>query len=58
MYRWPYVPCPVNGEIDFPELERLHTERFTALMDQYMPLWQQCRGELNRAPLAHGEWEY
>jgi predicted metal-dependent hydrolase len=39
-------------------VERLHTDRFTALMDQYMPLWRQYREELNRAPLAHGEWEY
>lgn len=39
-------------------LERLHTEQFTALMDQFMPLWRQYREELNRAPLAHGEWEY
>jgi len=37
-------------------LERLHNDRFTALMDQYMPLWWQYRQELNRAPLGHDEW--
>jgi len=39
-------------------LERLHNDRFTALMDQYLPLWRQYRQELNRAPLGHDEWEY
>lgn len=39
-------------------LERHHNDRFTALMDQFMPLWRQYREELNRTPLAHGEWEY
>jgi len=39
-------------------LERHHNDRFTALMDQFMPLWRQYRDELNRAPLEHGEWEY
>ncbi|MBJ6727171.1 YgjP-like metallopeptidase domain-containing protein [Geomesophilobacter sediminis] len=37
-------------------LELLHTDRFTALMDQ--PMWWQYREELNRAPLAQGGWEY
>ncbi len=37
-------------------LERLHNDRFTALMDQFMPLWRQYREELNRSPLEHGEW--
>lgn len=39
-------------------LERNHSDRFTALMDQFMPLWRQYREELNRSPLAHGEWGY
>ncbi len=38
-------------------LERLHNDRFTALMDQFMPLWRQYREELNRAPLGHGAWK-
>lgn len=39
-------------------LERLHNERFKALMSQYLPQWQMIREELNREPLAHEEWEY
>jgi predicted metal-dependent hydrolase len=39
-------------------LERNHNDRFTALMDQFMPLWSQYREELNRGPLEYGEWEY
>jgi len=38
--------------------ERRHTERFRALMDKLMPNWRLVRDELNRAPLAHEEWEY
>ena len=37
-------------------LERLHNDRFTSFMDQYLPLWRHCRQELNRAPLGHDEW--
>lgn len=39
-------------------LERHHNERFTAHMNQYMPLWRQYREELNQAPLAHESWAY
>lgn len=39
-------------------LERNHTDQFTELMTEYMPLWRQYREELNRSPLAHGEWKY
>jgi predicted metal-dependent hydrolase len=39
-------------------IERQHTERFQRLMDQLMPTWRICRDELNRAPLAHEEWQY
>lgn len=39
-------------------LERRHNDRFTALMDAYMPQWQQCREMLNGLPLAHQEWGY
>jgi len=39
-------------------LERKHNERFLALMDQYLPNWRLHRDELNRAPLAHEEWDY
>ena len=39
-------------------LERRHNEKFTELMDHYMPNWQLYRDELNRAPLAHADWKY
>ena len=39
-------------------LEHHHNEKFTTLLDQYMPNWKQYREELNRTPLAHVEWEY
>jgi predicted metal-dependent hydrolase len=39
-------------------LERHHTERFREWMDKFMPQWRLYRDELNRAPLAHENWEY
>jgi predicted metal-dependent hydrolase len=39
-------------------LERHHNDRFTSLMDKYLPQWRLCRAELNRAPLAHETWSY
>ncbi len=39
-------------------LERLHNERFVALMDEFMPKWRLHRDELNQTPLAHEEWGY
>ena len=39
-------------------LERHHNERFMAYMNNFMPLWQYYREELNRAPLGHESWEY
>jgi hypothetical protein len=36
-------------------LERNHGERFTQLMDGFMPDWRSRRDELNDAPLARGE---
>jgi hypothetical protein len=39
-------------------LERNHTERFTALMDQYLPGWPARREELRRSVLGHEEWGY
>lgn len=32
-------------------LERLHNDRFTALMDKFLPLWRSYREELNQSPL-------
>ena len=39
-------------------LERHHSERFTAKMDEFMPQWRLYREELNRAPLSHETWDY
>lgn len=39
-------------------LERLHNDRFVALMDGFMSDWRQRRDELNRAPLGHEDWDY
>lgn len=36
--------------------ERGHGERFTKLMDGYMPDWRGRRNDLNRAPLAEERW--
>ncbi|GFG68921.1 M48 family metallopeptidase [Mycolicibacter senuensis] len=36
--------------------ERHHGERFTALMDGYLPDWRARRDLLNDSPLAHEEW--
>jgi predicted metal-dependent hydrolase len=37
-------------------LERNHGERFTTLMDQFLPDWRVRRDQLNESPLAHEEW--
>ena len=37
-------------------LERQHSERFTALLDQHLPNWQQLRKMLNAQPLRHETW--
>jgi predicted metal-dependent hydrolase len=39
-------------------LERHHNDRFRAYMDEFLPQWRLHREELNRAPLAHEDWEY
>ncbi|MEQ1904626.1 MAG: SprT family zinc-dependent metalloprotease [Pirellulaceae bacterium] len=39
-------------------LEPTHNHRFVALMDRYMPHWQQHRQSLNRLPVRHENWEY
>ncbi|MDV6291474.1 M48 family metallopeptidase [Rhodococcus aetherivorans] len=36
--------------------ERNHGERFTSLMDQYLPDWRSRREQLNMAPLGAEEW--
>jgi len=37
-------------------LERNHGERFTTLMDKFMPDWRARRDQLNAAPLAAQRW--
>jgi predicted metal-dependent hydrolase len=37
-------------------LERNHGERFTRLMDGFLPDWRSRRDELNNAPLADEQW--
>lgn len=39
-------------------LERNHTERFTALMDGFLPNWSVSRATLNRGVLGHEVWLY
>jgi predicted metal-dependent hydrolase len=39
-------------------LEPTHNERFVALMDFYLPHWQQLRKRLNSLPVRHEEWGY
>ena len=37
-------------------LERLHNDRFIALMDHYLPNWRQLRNELNRIEVGFAQW--
>lgn len=39
-------------------LERTHNDRFTSLMDRFMPKWQYRREMLNNMPLRHEHWDY
>lgn len=39
-------------------LERHHNERFTKLMDSFLPPWRQYRDMLSKSPLGHQEWSY
>lgn len=39
-------------------LEPTHNARFVALMNQFMPRWQDHRKALNRLPVRHEDWEY
>jgi len=39
-------------------LERHHNDRFTTLMNGFLPQWRLQRAELNRAPLGHATWKY
>lgn len=39
-------------------LERRHSDRFTALMDEFLPNWRICRETLNGGMLGHEVWNY
>lgn len=39
-------------------IEASHNARFTALLDMFLPSWQQTRDELNRLPVRHEDWVY
>lgn len=39
-------------------LERRHNDRFTALLDSFMPQWRTYRDELNSFPLRHEDWTH
>ena len=39
-------------------LERKHSDRFTALMDGFLPNWRVCRETLNSGMLGHEVWAY
>lgn len=39
-------------------IEPSHNSRFTAVLDRFLPHWQQQRDELNRLPVRHEEWGY
>jgi predicted metal-dependent hydrolase len=39
-------------------LERHHNDIFISYMNKFLPSWRLYRDELNRAPLAHEEWDY
>ena len=39
-------------------LEPTHSDRFIALMSQFMPKWQSHRDLLNRLPVRHERWDY
>ncbi len=39
-------------------IESRHNDRFTAVLDAYLPQWRTYRNELNELPLKHEEWVY
>jgi predicted metal-dependent hydrolase len=39
-------------------VERHHGDRFTALMNRYLPSWTGIRAQLTSVPLGHEEWEH
>lgn len=39
-------------------IEPNHGAEFVALMDRFLPSWQDRRDQLNQLPLRHDDWEY
>lgn len=39
-------------------VERRHNDKFTSLLNHYMPHWKQHKEELNRLPIGHIDWTY
>jgi predicted metal-dependent hydrolase len=39
-------------------LERYHSDRFVALIEEHLPTWRVWRDMLNHTPLAHEKWSY
>jgi predicted metal-dependent hydrolase len=39
-------------------LEPTHNDRFSALMDLYLPHWHHLRKQLNSLPVRHEKWQY
>jgi predicted metal-dependent hydrolase len=39
-------------------IERSHSDRFTVLMDGFLPNWRSCRETLNAGVLGHEVWAY
>ena len=39
-------------------IEPTHSDRFRAILSRHLPNWPHLRSQLNRAPLAHEDWEY
>ena len=56
------MPSCAGSERDAPHtsrcMEPTHNERFSALMDLYLPNWQHLRKQLNRLPVRHEDWSY
>jgi len=39
-------------------LERHHSDRFIAYLDEFIPQWRPYKEELNRFPISHPDWNY
>lgn len=39
-------------------IEKNHTEKFNAILKQFLPNWLQIKAELNKIPLGYSEWSH